>query len=179
MNELDFPAVTICKDGLNFQSVRETLEVASGQWEGSRRKRSGSKEDYCQLNFNRTCDQVDLTLQSMTIVHDYTDSVHYLYFNQVATIVEALASPNIEESTSSSALSLHALTTFACYHWSAEDHAAIIEMGNGTDAERLVCEGYGHFYTKGLNSIELRWSDFGTFTSHQVAKETIFLLLAA
>ena len=52
-------------------------------------------------------------------------------------------------------------------------------MGNGTDAERLVCEGYGHFYTKGLNFIELRWSDFGTFTSQQVAKETMFLLLAA
>ena len=61
VNELDFPAVTICKDGLNFQSVRETLEVASGQWEGRRRKRSGSK-DYCQLKFNRTCDQVGLTL---------------------------------------------------------------------------------------------------------------------
>ena len=109
----------------------------------------------------------------------YNLNTWHLYFNQVATIVEALTSPNVEESTSSSALSLHALTTFACYHWSAEDHAAIIEMGNGTDAERLVCEGYGHFYTKGLNFIELRWSDFGTIASHQVAKETIFLLLAA
>ena len=69
VNELDFPAVTICKDGLNFQPVRETLEVASGQWEGRRRKRSGSKDDYCQLKFNRTCDQVGLTLVKWLNLH--------------------------------------------------------------------------------------------------------------
>ena len=92
VTELDFPSVTICKDGLNFQTVREVLEMAngmgsgsvsdsgtglesefgSGSGSGSRRKRtptqSGSDHDYCQLKFNRTCDQVSLLLQIYQIV---------------------------------------------------------------------------------------------------------------
>ena len=95
VTELDFPAVTICKDGLNFQTVREVLEMAngmgsgsvsdsgsgtglesefgSGSGSGSRRKRSptqsGSENDYCQLKFNRTCDQVSLLLQICQITN--------------------------------------------------------------------------------------------------------------
>ena len=83
VNELDFPAVTICKDGLNFHAVQKVLEGESnsgsgsgaGQREGTRKKRqilcppycnatvmtsSGSDRDNCQLKFNRTCDQVSL-----------------------------------------------------------------------------------------------------------------------
>ena len=66
VTELDFPAVTICKDGLNFKAVREVLEEATRQWAGGRDKRSpsgsGSDQDYCKLKFDRTCDQVGLSL---------------------------------------------------------------------------------------------------------------------
>ena len=73
VKELDFPAVTICKDGLNFHAVQRVLqgESGSGQWEGTRKKRQmairktttttttkGYDQDNCQLKFNRTCDQV-------------------------------------------------------------------------------------------------------------------------
>ena len=66
VNELDFPSVTICKDGQNLQAVREVLEKEKKEWEGKRKKResSGSSpgSDYCQLKFKRTCEQVVLSL---------------------------------------------------------------------------------------------------------------------
>ena len=62
VNELDFPLVTICKDGQNMQAVREKLEKEKKDWEGRRIKRqtsgSSSESDYCQLKFKRTCKQV-------------------------------------------------------------------------------------------------------------------------
>ena len=71
VNELDFPSVTICKDGQNHQAVREVLERERKEWEEEqnkdiirrRKKRSSSGgsnlgSDYCQLIFNRTCEQV-------------------------------------------------------------------------------------------------------------------------
>ena len=62
VNELDFPLVTICKDGQNMQAVREKLEKEKKDWDGRRIKRqtsgSSSESDYCQLKFKRTCKQV-------------------------------------------------------------------------------------------------------------------------
>ena len=79
VKELDFPAVTICKDGLNFHAVQKVLQgdsgTGSGESKGTRKKRQpavpwaiqetttttttiGYDEDNCQLKFNRTCDQV-------------------------------------------------------------------------------------------------------------------------
>ena len=62
VNELDFPLVTICKDGQNMQAVREKLEKEKKDWDGRRIKRqtsgSSSESDYCQLKFKRTCNQV-------------------------------------------------------------------------------------------------------------------------
>ena len=71
VNELDFPSVTICKDGQNHQAVREVLERERKEWEEEqnkdivtrRKKRSSSGgsnlgSNYCQLIFKRTCEQV-------------------------------------------------------------------------------------------------------------------------
>ena len=82
VNELDFPSVTICKDGQNMQAVRERLDHEKKNWvvkrkkDGQnmqavrkafekskdelagiiRKKRSG--QDDCQLLFHRDCEQV-------------------------------------------------------------------------------------------------------------------------
>ena len=62
VNELDFPSVTICKDGQNLQAVREALAREKEEWVGERTKRSleepGEGSDYCQLLFHRDCEQV-------------------------------------------------------------------------------------------------------------------------
>ena len=81
VKELDFPAVTICKDGLNFHAVQKVLQgdSGSGELKGTRKKRQpavawaiqetttttttttttiGYDEYNCQLKFNRTCEQV-------------------------------------------------------------------------------------------------------------------------
>ena len=39
VNELDFPSVTICKDGQNMQAVREALEGRKDEGVGRKRKR--------------------------------------------------------------------------------------------------------------------------------------------
>ena len=66
VNELDFPSVTICKDGQNMQAVGEALETERLAWKG-RRKRESSGPDpesnYCQSKFNRTCEQVAFWLR--------------------------------------------------------------------------------------------------------------------
>ena len=57
VNELDFPSVTICKDGQDMQAVREALEKSKDELAGIiRKKRSG--QDDCQLLFHRDCEQV-------------------------------------------------------------------------------------------------------------------------
>ena len=37
VNELDFPSVTICKDGQNMQAVRKALEGKKKTWVGGRK----------------------------------------------------------------------------------------------------------------------------------------------
>ena len=64
VNELDFPSVTICKDGQNMQAVREALEGGKDEGVGRKRKRRSSEEpsgegfNDCQLLFQRDCEQV-------------------------------------------------------------------------------------------------------------------------
>ena len=60
VNELDFPSVTICKDGQNLQAVMKMLEKEKKEWEGKRTRRAvvGAELDYCQLLFHRDCKQV-------------------------------------------------------------------------------------------------------------------------
>ena len=71
VNELDFPSVTICKDGQNMEAVREALEKEKKEWVVRRRKRelpgSSSGSDYCRDKFNRTCQQVVLSLSFRTL----------------------------------------------------------------------------------------------------------------
>ena len=64
VDELEFPSVTICKDGQNMHAVREALRREKNVWAaGKRMKResfgSESGADYCQHTFNRTCEQVN------------------------------------------------------------------------------------------------------------------------
>ena len=63
LNELEFPSVTICKDGQNMHAVEEALQREKMVWAAGRRvKRESlgfeSRADYCQHTFNRTCEQV-------------------------------------------------------------------------------------------------------------------------
>ena len=103
VNELDFPSVTICKDGQNMQAVREALETEKDEWaEIIRKKRpseqpSGEGFDYCQLLFHRDCEQV---------VYSYLRTCIIVWFpvHKVVEIVRALASRDIERSIKSSAL---------------------------------------------------------------------------
>ena len=59
VNELDFPSVTICKDGQNLQAVMKMVEKDNKKWAGKRtRAVVGAELDYCQLLFHRDCKQV-------------------------------------------------------------------------------------------------------------------------
>ena len=51
VNELDFPSVTICKDGQNMQAVMKMLEKEKVELAGKRKRRAvvGDQLDYCQL----------------------------------------------------------------------------------------------------------------------------------
>ena len=65
VTEVDFPSVTICKDGLNLQAVREALERDEEEWEAKRIKRAVTlKPDFCQTNFERPCEQVGFFLSN-------------------------------------------------------------------------------------------------------------------
>ena len=45
VNELDFPSVTICKDGQNMQAVMEALERVKDEWAGIIRKKRASGQE--------------------------------------------------------------------------------------------------------------------------------------
>ena len=65
VTEVDFPSVTICKDGQNLQAVREALEKDEEEWEATRIKREVTLEpDFCQTNFERPCEQVGFFLSN-------------------------------------------------------------------------------------------------------------------
>ena len=117
VNELDFPSVTICKDGQNLQAVGEMLERDRKTWKGKRKKRELSGSDpessYCQSKFNRTCEQVVFSfrfgLRIVSPLRLHCNIFFYsLLFDQVVDIVRALASRNIEESIGSFALHIYA-----------------------------------------------------------------------
>ena len=84
VNELDFPSVTICKDGQNLQAVMKMLEKEKKEWEGKRTRRAvvGAELDYCQLPFHRDCKQVVILYFHIGALANYRKYLHkYLRYS--------------------------------------------------------------------------------------------------
>ena len=64
VTELDFPSVTICKDGQSLQAVREALEKDLAEWEAKRVKRETPKSPKQNLQaFMEIPDEENTALQ--------------------------------------------------------------------------------------------------------------------